>query len=142
MTVYLLDLQAAGKSSSSVRHVTEQDIRFCEGAVKSLLDTIYPPLIVRELLVLQGSPNNTTTKVPMWGLKHTKTLSSGHVSRLYLSVISLSTSKPHYLCIGRQDDPTEIACVASTSLWSFVVRHCRETERCAIRDQRPALYRR
>jgi len=49
--------------ATKVKAIGACDVAFCEVALKKLLGKIYPPLIVRELLLLQGAPTPSIAKV-------------------------------------------------------------------------------
>lgn len=54
------------ESKEKCQCLSKQDIEYCEEGLKNLLGSISPPLLVRELLVLQGGPRQQPVqKVPV-----------------------------------------------------------------------------
>ena len=56
--------------SSSKQRLTHEDIQKCELLLKGLLDKVYPPTLVQELLILQGGapavPGKVLSLISLW----------------------------------------------------------------------------
>ena len=55
--------QSTASQAKDKRVLEHDDLLWCKTRITLLLSKIYPPLIVRELLVLQGAPLSSSLKV-------------------------------------------------------------------------------
>ena len=120
---------AAGQSTASQakdnRVLEHDDLLWCKTRITLLLSKIYPPLIVRELLVLQGAPLSSSLKVqPFTSCSVFVLYVPGNLDRLFPS--------------GWEDDRDSHSSLVEANVRASAVRHHRQPDGRAERASRLA----